>query len=241
LFNWAAAIGRLQAPLGGDDNRSPIFDTGVDLGLGDYLERTIVALIIVNREGEVMIARSFARRALLVLMVSASLAPSLASAQMMGGGAAVMGNGVGGREFDGDRRMEFSYDPVVEYNKGVAALQAHKYGEASRAFDHALKSDPRNADYLHKQGLARAGAGDLRGAVKSYEKSLAIDSIQVDTRRDYALALAQMGQADKAQAQFAQLKLQSEACAGTCPNAAALQSALSDVQAAVAAPGSKPG
>jgi tetratricopeptide (TPR) repeat protein len=188
-----------------------------------------------------MATASFARSALFVLALSALVAPGLASAQMMGGGAAAAANGVGGREFDGDQRMEHAYDPTIEYNNGLTALQKNNFREAARCFDHALISDPKNIEYLHMQGVARAGSGDLRGAVKSYEKSLAIDPIQVDTRRDYAIALAKLGQSGKAQAQLAQLKLQAEACGSSCPNAAALSAALTAVQAAVSPTSAAPG
>jgi tetratricopeptide (TPR) repeat protein len=177
-------------------------------------------------------------------LVGAALSALLASAagaQMMGGDAATAGNGVGGRSFEsGIRSDAVTYDPVAEYNKGMAALQAGKYQDANRDFDHALRADPKNAETLRAKGQAQASGGDLKGAVRSYDKSLAIDPTQVGARRDYALVLLKLGQADKAQAQLAQLKMQSDACGGSCPNASNLKAAMDAVQAALTPAGGAP-
>lgn len=129
-----------------------------------------------------------------------------------------------------------SYDPAAEYQKGLAALKDGKFKDAERAFDNSLSADPKNADTLFMLGMARAGRGDEKGAAKAYDKSLSIDPQQVPARREYAVALAKLGQTDKAQAQLAMLQAKAASCAGSCSQAAELAAAVTSAQAAMAAP-----
>ncbi|HEY1928508.1 MAG TPA: tetratricopeptide repeat protein [Caulobacteraceae bacterium] len=130
-----------------------------------------------------------------------------------------------------------SYNPVVEYHRGVSDLRDGKFKEAERDFGNALSADPKNADTLYMLGVARAGHGDEKGAAKAYEKSLSIDPQQVPARREYAVTLAKMGQTDKAQAQLAMLQARAASCAGSCPQASELAAAVTTAQQAVAPPG----
>jgi tetratricopeptide (TPR) repeat protein len=168
-----------------------------------------------------------------VALTTLLLAAAPAAAQMMGGGAAVAGNGVGGREFEGGPNSLPAYDPAVEYRAGVAEMQAGKFHEAERSFNHALAVDANNPDTFYMLGLAKAGGGDLRGAARAYERSLKLDSHPINVRRDYAVTLAKLNQADKAQAQFAILKAQADACGTSCPMAGDLKAALAAVEAAL--------
>jgi tetratricopeptide (TPR) repeat protein len=156
---------------------------------------------------------------------------SLASGGGGGGGGGSMGS------FGVPSMSQPAYDPSVEYNKGIDALKAGKFHEAERDFDHSLSVDPKNADTLFMQGVARASGGDLRGAVKAFEKSLKIDADQIPARREYAVALAKLGRTADAQAQLALLKTRTDACGDTCPQAADLKAALSAVQAALSPTG----
>jgi tetratricopeptide (TPR) repeat protein len=141
-----------------------------------------------------------------------------------------MGGGMG---MDMPSAATPAYDPAIEYRDGLAALQAGKFRDAERSFDNALTVDPRNADTLFMLGMAKAGRGDLKGAAHAYEKSLKIDDNQIPARREYAVALARLGQADKAQAQLAILKARADACADACAEAPDLKAALAAVQAAL--------
>lgn len=176
------------------------------------------------------------RCAAAALALLAVIASGPAMAQMMGGDAAAAGNGVGGRAF-GDEDGPPTYDPVEQYNLGLADLRAGKFHDADRDFDHALMADPRNVDALTMQGEAREGESDMHGAAHDFERALKIDPTAVAARRDYAIALAKLGQAPQAQAQYAMLKIQSDACAGACANAADLKAALAAVEAALSPAG----
>lgn len=147
------------------------------------------------------------------------------------------GGGGGGMGMMGGGGMPSSqapaYDPVEEYRNGVADLQAGKFKDAERDFDHVLEVAPKSADALFMQGLARTGRGDLKGAARDYEKSLRVDPGQIRAMRELAITDAKLGQADKAQVQLATLRAKATTCADACAEAADLRAAIGAVEAAV--------
>ncbi|QUD87829.1 tetratricopeptide repeat protein [Phenylobacterium montanum] len=168
-----------------------------------------------------MIARN-----LLGLASFAAIALSLSSPVWASGGG---GGGMGGMP-----SMEApQYDPVVEYQNGIAALKGGDYKAAERDFDHVLDVAPKNADALSMMGLAKSGKGDLKGAQRFYERALKVDPQQILARRELAVTLAKTGQADKANTELATLKARSDACAGSCADAADLKAAIDAVSAAL--------
>jgi len=78
------------------------------------------------------------------------------------------GGGGGGSSFPSESAPQ--YDPVAEYSKGTAALQAKDFKAAKTAFDHVLASAPRDANTNYLAGLSREGLGDWKGAKKFLEK-----------------------------------------------------------------------
>jgi tetratricopeptide (TPR) repeat protein len=142
------------------------------------------------------------------------------------------GGGGGGSSFPSVPSVSApAYDAAAEYQKGLAALKDGQFREAEHDFNNVLTVDPKDADTLYMLGAARAGHGDEKGAAKAYEKSLSVDANQIPARREYALALAKLGQAAKAQAQLAMLQARAASCGGSCPEAADLNAAVSSVQA----------
>jgi tetratricopeptide (TPR) repeat protein len=128
-----------------------------------------------------------------------------------------------------------AYDPAADYAKGSAALRAGNYREADRAFRRVLQATPRDVNTLVLSGVSKAGLGDFKGAAKAQEKALRIDPESLAARREYAIALAKLGEADKAAAELATLKAREAACGTSCPQAADLRAAVSAVEAATAA------
>ncbi len=152
-----------------------------------------------------------------------------AAAIASGGGGMGMGAGMQGPP----SMTAPAYDPAVEYQDGMAALQAGKFRDAQGHFENALSVDPNNADTLFMLGMAKAGHGDLKGAQKAYERSLKIDAKQIGPRRELAITLAKEGQADQAKAQLDILQQAATACADTCAEASDLKAAIATVQAAM--------
>ena len=145
------------------------------------------------------------------------------------------GGGMGGGMMGGGAPSMAApaYDPVEEYRNGVADLQAGKFKDAERDFDHVLDVAPKNADALYMMGMAKTGKGDLKGAARFYEKALKIDGGQIRAMRELAITDAKLGQADKAQAQLATLKAKAASCADTCAEASDLKAAIGAIESAM--------
>ena len=163
----------------------------------------------------------------------------IAAAVPLGGALASGGGGGMGGGMSAPMAPSMStpqYDPAQEYREGMTAYQAGKFKDAARSFDHVTQAAPGEVTSWRMLGLARVGANDNKGAVKAFERALKIDPKAVDTRRDYAVALAQLKQPDKASAQLDMLKSRAAACNDTCPEAADLKAAISQVEAALKSP-----
>ena len=142
------------------------------------------------------------------------------------------GGGGGGASMPSDSAP--SYDPVAEYQKGLAALQASKFGEAKRAFDRVLSVAPRDANTAYMAGLASDGLDKPKEAKRYYAKALKNDKAHVDARRGLALALVKLGEREEAQAELEALEAAATACATACPEAARIDAAVAAVSAALA-------
>lgn len=127
------------------------------------------------------------------------------------------------------------YDPVAEYQKGVAALQASKWKDAERAFQHVTEAAPKAPEGWFLLGFSRASQGDLKGARKAYEKAARLKPDDIGAQRELAVTLAGLGETDKAKAGLDALKAREAACAGTCAESATLKAAVTRVDAALTA------
>jgi tetratricopeptide (TPR) repeat protein len=125
------------------------------------------------------------------------------------------------------------YDPAVEYQRGTVDLQAGKYRDAIRDFQHVVDASPHAASGWLMLGMSKSGAGDEKGAEKAYEKSVKLDDTLVQAHRELALSLIKLKEMDKASAELALLKSKAAACNDTCSDAADLKSAIADVQTAL--------
>lgn len=178
-----------------------------------------------------MITRSL-KPALFATALLIASAPAVAIAS--GGGMGGMGSsGMGSSNMDMPSASAPTYDPAVEYQNGVTALQAGKFRDAERDFNHVLSVTPENADALFMLGEAKAGHGDLKGAQRAYEKSLKVDPQQIAARRELAVTLAKEGQGADAKAQLDILQKRADACGDSCAEAADLKAAVATVQAAL--------
>lgn len=126
-----------------------------------------------------------------------------------------------------------AYDPVAEYQKGVAALQAKDYKAAKTAFDRVSSAAPRDANAQYLGGLARAGLGDLKGARKSYAKAVKLDANNIRAWKELGVTDAQLGDKPKAEETLAGIRAKAAMCATTCANAAEIKAAEDAVAAAI--------
>jgi len=158
---------------------------------------------------------------------------AVAVAALPAGFAVAMGGGGGG----GGSMPSMSapeYDPVQEYQKGTAALQAGKYRDASVAFEHVTDAQPKDANAWYMLGLARAGANDAKGAAKAYQRAVKLDPAPVAPHKELALSYVKLKDQAKAGAELDALKARATACGDSCPEAADLKAAIDAVQAAMA-------
>lgn len=164
------------------------------------------------------------------LVFSSAVIAALATAGPLfasGGG----GGGGGGGSFPSESAPQ--YDPVAEYSKGTAALQAQDFKAAKTAFDHVLISAPRDANTNYLAGLSREGLGDWKGAKKFLEKATKIDPNMTSAWRELGVTYAKLGDKPNAEATLASLQTKATACAETCPTAAELKGAIDAINAAL--------
>lgn len=167
-----------------------------------------------------------------------SLRATLVASVILGlAGPALAASGQGSGPIAGANNDELLnqtvYDPVEEYNKGVAALKEQRWQDAQRALSRLTAVSPRNAEAWRLLGMANAGQNDLKAAKRAYERAIKIDPENVNGH--YGLGMALAGLKDgKAKDQLAWLKSKAQACGDTCPDAATLKTAVPRVEAAIA-------
>ncbi|HMB55635.1 MAG TPA: tetratricopeptide repeat protein [Arenimonas sp.] len=128
-----------------------------------------------------------------------------------------------------------SFDVNVEFKKGVDALQAQKYKDADRAFGHVLQVIPRDANSNFLQGMARAGLGKPKDALRYYEKAIKFDDNLILAHQERGITLAKLGETDKAKAELEDLRKRATACASQCAQAGDLAAAVPAIEAALGA------
>ena len=163
----------------------------------------------------------------------AAVALAAAMVASLAGPAGAAGGGGGGGMPSMPSESAPSYDPAEEYRQGLAALQAGKFADAKRNFDHVLAVAPRDANANYLAGAARAGLKDLKGALRFFEKAIKYDDSLILAHQSYGLALAQLGQKDKAQAELDALNAKATACGESCAQAADLKAAIAAIGAAL--------
>jgi tetratricopeptide (TPR) repeat protein len=129
-----------------------------------------------------------------------------------------------------------SYDPVVEYQKGAAALDAGDYKAAEKAFGKVTIVAPTAAAAWFGLGRARFEQGDAKGARKAFEKAVKLEPDDIPSRAQLGITLLKLNETAKAQAELDGLNQRAEACARTCPEAAMLTAGIRAITAAMPAP-----
>src|SRR5579862_8382761 len=116
-----------------------------------------------KREGLAMAGRSWA-------LALAFAAGATAASTVLASG----GGGMGGGSMPTVTTPQ--YDPVQEYQQGMSDYQAGNYKSADRHFDNVTYAQGHDANAWYMLGIARSGAGDLKGAEKALSKSAKLDA-----------------------------------------------------------------
>jgi tetratricopeptide (TPR) repeat protein len=126
-----------------------------------------------------------------------------------------------------------AYDPAADYAKGVEALQAAKFKDASRAFRRVTSAAPGTAEAWRGLGRATAGEGDWKGSKAAYQHAIKLTADDVAAHAGLGVALARLKD-PKAQGELDWIRAKAQACSEACPDAAALKAAAEQVQGAMA-------
>ena len=170
----------------------------------------------------------------LVLTAAVAALTLTAGAAIAAGGGGMGGGDMGGGSMPSESGPQ--YDPVQEYQRGVEAMQASRYRDAARFFQHVVDASPREANGWFMLGRAKAGVPDLRGARRAYERAIRLDVTPIGPHRELALAAARLNDTAAANTELGVLRTRATACADTCPEAAELRAAITAVESALAPP-----
>ncbi|MBA4162652.1 MAG: hypothetical protein C0515_11370, partial [Novosphingobium sp.] len=167
---------------------------------------------------------TLANRAMLASApLAAALALVAAPAFSAGGGGAAMPSESGPQ-----------CDPVAEYRKGTEASQAKDCKNAAKAFQRVVTVVPGHAPAQYLLASSHIGLGDYRKARKPLELAIKADPILLDAQRDLGVTNAKLGDTARAQAQRDKIAALKTSCAGSCPQARQIDTALADIDAALA-------
>src|SRR4051794_4951004 len=101
--------------------------------------------------------------------------------------APVLANNSGGSMSSAPSTSTPSFDVADEYRRGIEALKASQFDQASKSFSHVLTVSSSDANVNFLAGMARAGLNDLKGAAKYYEHAVRADSKLVPAHQELAV------------------------------------------------------
>ncbi len=155
--------------------------------------------------------------------------PVAALADGGGGGSA----GSGGGEFSSSSGPQ--YNPAQEYQKGVAALDAKNFKEASKFFGHVLIVQPRDANSNYLLGLSLAGQGNDKKALGAFQKAAKYNDGLIPAHQQLGVTKARLGDSAGAALVRDGLAAKLAACGATCANAGEYKAAIAAIDAAITA------
>ena len=142
---------------------------------------------------------------------------------------ALAGGGTGGGSLSSPSGP--SYDPVEEYNKGRAAIEAKDFETAEKALKRVVRVAKKDANSHFLLGIAHYGQDEFGPAAKSFAKAVKYDPSNYGAHARLVLSYAKNGKAAKAETAEAKLSAANAACAGTCPEAAEIANAIAMIEA----------
>lgn len=133
-----------------------------------------------------------------------------------------------------------SVDPAEAFRDGVAALEAREYNKAEKNFRKVLSIAPKHPEANYYMALAKIGNGKPKDSIRYLEKAIKARENFVEARERLALVRIELGEADAAREQLAEIEGLKAACAsaGDCaPDyVARVETAIAQINAALAPP-----
>lgn len=129
-------------------------------------------------------------------------------------------------------------NPQLFFDEAVKALQAKDYRGAAAALKEAMKDDPRNPTFNYLMGLSQIGLEDLETARKHLRIAADGKKAGPEPKGRLGWVETRLGDTRAAARQREDLVRMQTACAGACPQAAAITEAISIIDSARPAAGS---
>ena len=160
------------------------------------------------------------RLALSLLAAIFAVAPAFAS----GGG----GGGGGGGGFGAGAPSDAApaYDPVVEYRNGVRFMEAKDYAKAEAAFKRVISVSKQEANAHFLLGMAHIAQDEWKPASKALKTAVKYQPAMFEAHARLVLVSRKLADAKTEQTHLAALEAAKSDCAGTCPNARAIEAAF---------------
>jgi len=173
----------------------------------------------------------FGRRLLLAATLFAATGMTLVATP-----ALAANGGGGGGSIETPSASGRGMDPAKRYAEGMELLKASNYKKAEKAFEDVLNVAARDPNTNYMMSLTQIGQQDFKNARK-YLRNAVKYKPDFPLARGYLGAVeAKLGDAEKANEQKAALADLKTKCADTCPDAAAINQAIAQVDAALATP-----
>jgi len=119
------------------------------------------------------------------------------------------GGGGGGGGFSGgnNNAPRATYNPVVDYQAGIKALQAADYKTADKMFKRVLGGTTKNAQANYYMGVTKVGLGKDKSAVRYFKKAAKYQKGFYEAEGGLGAAYAASGNPEKAQSTLVSLQV----------------------------------
>lgn len=91
-------------------------------------------------------------------------------------------------------------------NKGVALEKAGKYAEAVKAYDQAIKLNPKYVEAWNNKGVSLFNLGKYEVSIRVYEQAIKLDPNDADVWYNKGIALEKLGKYEEANKCFIKSK-----------------------------------
>lgn len=98
-------------------------------------------------------------------------------------------------------------DPQYQYNLGLFYLNNNNIDEAIKYFNRSLSLDPKNHLAWNALGLAQSMKGNFEASIQAFSKALEANSQFTEARNNRGTIYFELGQYDKAEAEYRQALL----------------------------------
>jgi tetratricopeptide (TPR) repeat protein len=127
-----------------------------------------------------------------------------------------------------------SYDPVEEYQKGVEAFQAGDFKAAEKAMKRVVSAVPKDANSQYVLGMALLAQDKAAAAVKPLKLAVKYNPALYDAQGKLGAAYIRSGKPEEAVPLSTGLAAAKATCAETCAEAAVIDAAIAEIEAAQA-------